>query len=327
MLSVIGMGYSHAKTEVTNQFIEDIGVDTTAEWIVDKIGIESRVVSMPLEYIKKTMNVDPRCARKAALTNTTKLGVEAAANALAIAGVKASEIGRVIVNCCTPTVLNQPEACRIARELDINCDAYDVFSACPGFALQMDYLRNFREEELPDYVLCIAAATISQKVDYNERSDGAIWGDGAAAWIVSPRRKGRLIVKDTFFSSDCSRVGAVRINRFGHFWQDGRAIRDFSVRQTVRLIKVFEKKHGIDWSKDIFVGHQANFTMLRQITGNRHIPDENHWFNVVSIGNQAGAGCAVVIASHWDELQRGQRILVAVVGAGLSWGSVLLEVQ
>lgn len=327
MLSVLGMGYSHAKTEVTNKFIEDLGVDTTAEWIIDKIGIASRVVSMPLDYIEKTMNVDPRGAQKAALTNTTKLGAEAAANALVNADVKVSDIGLVIVNCCTPTALNQPEACRIARELGINCQAYDVFSACPGFALHMDYLRNFREEELPDYVLCIATATISQKVDYNERSDGAIWGDGAAAWIVSPRKKGRLAVKDSFFTSDCTRAGAVVINRFGHFWQDGRAVRDFSVRQTVRLIKSLEEKYNLDWSKDIFVGHQANFTMLRQITDNRNIPDENHWFNVVNIGNQAGAGCAVVIASHWDELLPGQRIVVAVVGAGLSWGSVLLEVQ
>ncbi|NMC63998.1 MAG: ketoacyl-ACP synthase III, partial [SAR324 cluster bacterium] len=53
----------------------------------------------------------------------------------------------------------------------------------------------------------------------------------------------------------------------------------------------------------------------------------NHWHNVTHIGNQAGAGCAAVLAMNWDKLKAGQRIVIAVVGAGLSWGSVLLEVQ
>lgn len=326
MLNLIGMGYSHAKVEMTNQFIENLGINTTAEWIKAKIGIESRVVSMPLTYIEATKNEDPRKAVFVAETNASILGIEAGLNALRNTGLKPSDIGLVIVNCCTPVKLGQTEAQRIARGLGISAPSYDVFSACPAFALHMDYLRNFKEEELPDYVLCISTATMSQHVNYNERSDGAIWGDGASACIISPRVSGRLSVTDTFFTTDCSRCHAVVVKRYGHFWQDGRAIRDFSVRQTVRLIKVLEEKYNLDWSRDIFIGHQANLTMLKQITGNRRIPDENHWFNVSHLGNQAGAGCAAVLAMNWEKLQKGQRILIAVVGAGLSWGAVLLEV-
>lgn len=321
------MGYSHATTEVSNKFLEDLGIETTEEWIIDKIGIESRVISMPLDYIQKTRNIDPRGAIEVAQTNATELGTSAARDAMKRAGISASDIGMIITNCCTPSKLGQGESQRIARSLGIDCLAYDVFSACPAFSVQTDFLRNFEEDNLPDYVLCISSGTISQKVNYNERSDGAIWGDGAAAWIVSPRKPGRIVIKDSTFASDCIRAGAVVITRFGHFNQDGRAVRDFSVRQTVRLIKRLEDKYNLDWSKDIFIGHQANYTMLRQITGNRNIPDENHWFNVVNIGNQAGAGCAAVLAMNWDRLEKGQRILIAVVGAGLSWGSVLMEVN
>ena len=65
--------------------------------------------------------------------------------------------------------------------------------------------------------------------------------------------------------------------------------------------------------------------MLDQITNNREIPAANHWHNVTAIGNQAGAGAPATLADRWNDITPGQKIVVAVVGAGLSWGSVLLE--
>jgi 3-oxoacyl-[acyl-carrier-protein] synthase-3 len=143
--------------------------------------------------------------------------------------------------------------------------------------------------------------------------------------VVSPRKDGKIKVVETFYATDASRAGAVVVDTLGFFHQDGRAVRDFSVRQTVRLIKAIEEKHQIDWKRDIFVGHQANRTMLEQITNNREIPASNHWHNVSEVGNQAGAGAPATLAAHWDEIKSGQRIVVAVVGAGLSWGSLLME--
>jgi 3-oxoacyl-[acyl-carrier-protein] synthase-3 len=104
-------------------------------------------------------------------------------------------------------------------------------------------------------------------------------------------------------------------------------VRDFSVRQTVRLLKYLEVNFDIDWQRDIFIGHQANRTMLEQIRENRKIPATNHWFNVTSLGNQGGAGAPAVLAEHWSQIKSGQKIAVAVVGAGLSWGTVLLEAR
>jgi 3-oxoacyl-[acyl-carrier-protein] synthase-3 len=321
------MGYCFPETVVDNQFLENLDVGTNAQWIVEKIGIEKRLSTLPIEYIQKTRNQDPRQAPAAAFMQATDLGVGAAKMALERANVKPEQIGMVLVNCCTPSKTTPAEAQRMAAALGIKGVAYDVFTACPAFALHIEYLNNFKPEKLPDYILCISAATLTQKVNYNDRSDGAIWGDGGAAWIVSPRHAGRLKVVETFFASDPTRCQAVVVDTFGFFHQDGRAVRDFSVRQTVRLVKRLEEKFGIDWSRDVFIGHQANKTMLEQITGNREIPAENHWHNVTNIGNQAGAGAPAVLAMHWDQIKPGMRIVVAVVGAGLSWGSILFEAQ
>lgn len=324
-LYILGIGDSHPDTFIDNKFLEDLDIGTSAEWIMDKIGIKTRVTSLPLDYIKETRNQDPRLALEAASMTPTDMGVKAAKKALKNAGIKAEQIGLLIVNCCTPNLTLPTEAQRIARELGIAPRSYEVFSACPAFALHMDYINNFSEENLPEYVLCISTAALTQHVNYNDRTDGAIWGDGAAAWVVSAKHSGKLKVLDTYFTSDPLRCQAVVIDTFGFFRQDGRAVRDFSVRQTVRLIKRMEEKFEIDWNRDTFIGHQANQTMLRQIINNREIPDSNHWSNVTEMGNQAGAGAPAVLAENWGSIKSGQKVAVGVVGAGLSWGSVLLE--
>jgi 3-oxoacyl-[acyl-carrier-protein] synthase-3 len=91
------------------------------------------------------------------------------------------------------------------------------------------------------------------------------------------------------------------------------------------LIKAIEEQYPIDWNRDIFIGHQANRTMLEQITNNREIPASNHWYNVTYLGNQAGAGAPASLSMNWDKILPDQHIVVAVVGAGLSWGSIVLR--
>jgi len=325
MLYILGLGHSHPDNKFDNKFLEDLEVGTTAEWIEEKIGIKTRHTSLSLDYIRTTRNQDPLKAKAAAYITTTGLAANAARMAIERAGIKPSDIGLIICNCCTPTYTAPAEAHRIAQELKSKAVAYDVFSACPAFALHIDYLRKYREDALPDYVLCISTATITQHVNYNDRTDGAIWSDGAAAWIVSSRHKGRLEIVDSTFMADPTRCTAVVVNNLGFFQQDGRAVRDFSVRQTVRLIKAIEETHNIDWTRDIFVGHQANRTMLDQIVNNREIPESNHWHNASDYGNQAGASAPTVLSMNWDRLRTGQRIVSAVVGAGLSWGSVVMK--
>ncbi len=324
-LAILGMGYFHPPTVIDNAFIESLNVGTSTEWILEKIGIEARVSTLPLEYIRETRNQDPRKAREVASHTSVDMAVHAAHAALTSAGISADKVGLMLCNTCTPDCVYPSEAQQIAAELKLAAPACDLQTACPAFALHMDYLNNFRPELLPEYVLCISTAAMTQKVSYLDRTDPAIWGDGAGAWVVSTKHPGKLYVQETLFAADPTRCDAVVVDTFGFFHQDGRAVRDFSVRQTVRLIKALEEKHALDWSRDIFIGHQANATMLEQITNNREIPAEQHWHNVRTKGNQAGAGAPIVLASNWHNIRPGQKIIIAVVGAGLSWGSVLLE--
>lgn len=327
MLHILGMGACHPKNSIDNHFLEALDIGTNAQWIEEKIGILSRVTTLPADYIKTTRNQDPRMALEVASMSATDLGVQAAEEALKKTGITIADVGMIVVNCCSPRQTLPGEAVRIAERLGASCPAFDVYTACPAFALHIDFLRNYEPEALPEFVLCISTATMTQHVNYNDRSDGAIWGDGAAAWVVSSQNAGGLEILDTAFMADPTRCQAVVVDSYGFFHQDGRAVRDFSVRQTVRMIKAMEEQHPIDWSRDIFIGHQANRTMLEQITNNREIPPTNHWHNVTYLGNQAGAGAPASLSMHWDKLVSGQHIVVAVVGAGLSWGSILMRAR
>jgi 3-oxoacyl-[acyl-carrier-protein] synthase-3 len=321
------MGTFHPERKITNSFLEQLDVGTSAAWIEEKIGILERVTTLPLEYIATTRNQDPKEAVKVASHSPTDMAVIAANRALLALKIDAKEIGMLVVNSCTPQSFLPSEAHVVAERLNLPSLGlyYDVTTACPAFALHVDFLNSFRIEKLPRYILCVCTAAFTQVVNYNDRTDGAIWGDGACAWIMSPSEPGKLQVVDTFFTADPTRADSVVIRRGGHFHQDGRAVRDFSVRQTVRLLKRLEESFELNWEKDIFIGHQANRTMLEQVAKNRGIGAANHWHNVTYLGNQAAAGAPAVLSTEWDKLTKGQRIAVAVVGAGLSWGSVLLE--
>lgn len=325
MLHIVGCGHAHPPTEITTAFLVSLDTGTTAEWIEKYIGIDVRRTVLPLDYLRDTKNQDPRAAIEAATHSPTDLGAAAARMALARAGLAVDQIGLVIANCCAPRQTTPSEAQRIACALELAAPAFDVFTACPAFALHLDLLSSYRPERLPEYTLCVSTACVTETVNYSDRTDGAIWGDGAAAWIVAKDDARGLRVLETSYQTDPKRCQAVIIDRQGFFGQDGRAVRHFSTAQTVRLLRRLERDFEIDWAKTTFIGHQANFAMLSSICKNRGIPDAQHWTNVRDRGNQAGAGAPATLSMHWDELQPGQRIAVAVVGAGLSWGSAVLE--
>lgn len=328
MLHILGMGAANPEIVITNKFLEELDTGTTAEWIDEKIGIKERRTTLPLDYIRATRNQNPPAAIGVATHTPTSLGVAASKMALSRAGIGPKDIGMVICNCCTPYQTAPAEAQRIGKELGLGLvKAFDVFTACPAFALHVDFLNNFDESKLPDYILCVSTATLTQHVNYNDRTDGAIWGDGAAAYVISPRHKGKLSVRHASYTTDPSRCDAVVVDTYGYFRQDGRAVRNFSVLQTVKLLRDVESKFEIDWNRDIFIGHQANYTMLQQIINNRDIGDANHWHNVVYVGNQAGAGAPASLSDHWEDVKKGQNIVVAVVGAGLSWGALVLHAE
>ena len=101
----------------------------------------------------------------------------------------------------------------------------------------------------------------------------------------------------------------------------------FAIRQTTESVKILQDIYAAAAKRFIFIGHQANLLMLRTVSERRGIKPDHHWYNVDQFGNTGCCSAPAVLSMHWDEIKIGDRIAIAIVGAGLSWTHMMLKVE
>jgi 3-oxoacyl-[acyl-carrier-protein] synthase-3 len=65
--------------------------------------------------------------------------------------------------------------------------------------------------------------------------------------------------------------------------------------------------------------------MLQSLVTRSKLTDALHLYNVDTRGNCGAAGAPTVLSENWDLFEPGDRLALAVVGSGLSWGGLLVE--
>lgn len=322
-LQVLGMGHWHPETVIDNAFLESLGIETNDEWILERVGIRSRRTVLDLDYIRTTGNADPRLSHAASTATNGQAGAAAARMALARAGLQPSDIGLVLAGGCSPQHTIPAEAAIIAAELGISAIAYDLASACSSFAAQIQALLNTKPSALPDYILIVQAEMTTRTVNYRDRSTAVLWGDGAAATILSPRKAGKFGVLAAVLHSDPAGWDKVSIPAGGHFQQNGPAVQAFGIRKGGDTWK--EISQSFARPDAYYIGHQANFRMLLSICERVGISQDRHLSNVQEFGNQGAAGAPAVLSQNWDKFVPGDEVGLVVVGSGLTWGGVALR--
>jgi 3-oxoacyl-[acyl-carrier-protein] synthase III len=320
-----GLGHAHPEPEITNRFLELLDIGTDDAWILERVGIRSRRSVLPLDYIRTTRNRDPRAAREAATETNAVLGARAARLALERAGVAASEIGLVIAGNSASDTSAPAEACNVAGELEMEVPAFDVSSACTSLYVQLYLLSLMDPARLPDWVLLVAPETLTTTVDYNDRASAVLWGDAAAAAVVSTRHTGRAEILASEVASSPAARDKVVIPRGGHFRQEGRAVQMFGIKRMVQGVTRLREQFERDDRRFHFVGHQANLRMLENVRSTAGIPPERHHTNCEWYGNTGAASSASVLSMNWEKWREGDDIAVVGVGAGLTWSSYLVR--
>lgn len=320
-----GIGHFHPDDEITNRFLEELDIGTTDQWIMERVGIRSRRTVMPLDYIRETKNLEPRAAMEAATISNAQLGARAAELALARAGVEKSDIGMLITGTSAADCASPAEACNVGRELELEVPAFDVISACTSFYVQLYLLSMMQPERLPDYVLLVAPDSLTKTVDYSDRTAAVLWGDGAAAAVVSTKHPARARVVGNTLESSPAGNEKVMVPRLGHFRQDGRTVQTFGIKRMTRLIEAMRLRFETPERRFHFVGHQANQRMLESVCRLTEIPPDRHHTNVEWFGNTGCASSASVISMNWDKWRDEDDVAVVGVGSGLTWSSYLLR--
>jgi 3-oxoacyl-[acyl-carrier-protein] synthase-3 len=327
MMYIHGLGHFHPANEIDNAFLDDLDIGVDTAWIMDRVGIESRRTVLSLEYIKATRNADPREAAGASRYSHAETGALAARQAIEAAGIHAGDVGMVISGSCTPQTSCPAEACTIAAALGVEAPAFDINSACSSLAAQLHFLDDMRPGRLPDFVLLLQVENSTRAINYNDRNSCVLWGDCSTAQVLSPRVPARLKLTHSLFDSDPKNCDKVRFVQAGHFTQEGRAVQTFAIRRSLAILSELRERVGIERAARMkFIGHQANRGMLDNICRSAGIKPENHWFNVDHFGNCGAAGAPSVLSQNRHRLREGDLLSLAVVGGGLSWGGMLIEV-
>ncbi len=321
-LHLLGMGHFHPENVLDNAFFESLDIGTNEEWILSRVGIHERRSVLPQDYIRATKNADPRAAQEAATISNPASGARAAEMAIARAGITKEDIGMVICGGCSPQWVAPAEAAAVAMELGLDgVPCFDVHAACSTFGTQV-HVASQMGDGLPDHVLLVQVENNTRCIDYSDRSGSVLWGDGCAAAVVSPRIRGRATISRTTVGGSPQGAMDVVIPRLGFFTQDGKKVHKFAIKRMTELFR--ETREQCDRPEQVvYVGHQANLTMLKSVA--KRVQPAEHWFNIDRFGNQGGAGSPIVISQHWDDIAAGTPVASVVVGAGLSWASVLLD--
>lgn len=326
MLFIHGIGHFHPENEISNLFLEHLEIGTNQEWIMERVGIQSRRTVLSLDYLVETKNADPNLSHGASVYSNAQTGAKAALKAIERAGLKASDIGMVIGGGCSPQFMIPAEACLVAAELEIQAPAFDISSACSSFAAQIHFLASMRPEALPDYILIVNCENNTRTVDYRDRNTAVLWGDATVATVVSAKIPSRMKITQSTLVSDPSGWAKVRIPSGGHFTQVGAEVQSFAIRKTVATLEGLHKLSSRDLSDAYFIGHQANLRMLNKVCEKMKIPLGRHLHNIGQFGNCGAAGAPSVLSQNWDRFSGGDLITVALVGAGLTWGGFIIEV-
>ena len=314
-----GLGHFHPENKITNQFLTDLDIGTSSEWIAERVGIETRRTVLSLDYIKETLNRDLTQAQDACMYTNAETGKFATQMALERAGLEESDIGMVIAGSCNPEYRSPADACTIAASMGLEVPAWDMNSACTSFHVGLYALSLMRPQALPEFVLVVTAETVTTTVDYSDRAGAVIWGDGTTAAIVSTKVPSRIEILGNSLESSPAGYDKVTIGRTDHFEQEGRTVQMFAIKKTVSVLRRLQETYRDPARALHFVGHQANLNMLEAVCRRCDIADDRHHHNVVDFGNTGAAGAPGVVSMRWDEWTDGDDVAVVGVGSGLTW--------
>ncbi len=320
-----GLGHFHPENELDNRFLESLDIGTSDEWILERVGIRSRRTVLPLDYIRTTRNREPAAALEAAEYTNAELGRRAAELAIERAGIDRGRIGMLICGTSAADTASPAEACNVARALGLEVPAFDVISACTSYYVQLHLLSLMQPEALPDFVVLVAVDSLTKTVDYADRTAAVLWGDGAAAAVVSTRHPAPARVVGTTLESSPAGNEKVMVPRPGHFRQEGRTVQAFGIKRMTRALDRMRFEYEHEGRRFHFVGHQANKRMLESVCQHCRIPEGRHHSNVEWFGNTGAASSASVLSMLWEKWERQDDVAVVGVGSGLTWSSYLLR--
>jgi 3-oxoacyl-[acyl-carrier-protein] synthase III len=330
---LVSMGHFWPEHRITNDFFNDLDIGSEAQWIEDRVGIKERRSVLRPDQLKGlktgTTTVQSLFRNKQVMTIPQMAEATWSVMQKRLA-VPTDAVDTVLSGTSVPDDDIPASACKIASHLGLErVRAFDVNSACSTFAAQVHVLRGLMQSGMTRSAAVFTCERYSIRMDYNDRKNCIIFGDGASGCLFSvDPLPGSLKVIDTLLESAPSGWEHIQMPTGECFHQNGAAVQKFAVTKTIAAAQDILARQGLQ-PRDAqwFIGHQANLRMLSSAMDKLGVSEQVHLYNVDMFGNQGAAGAPCVLSMNWERYRPGDYIVIAVVGAGLTWGSMLLQKQ
>lgn len=320
---ITGWGMYAPSRVMTNDELSTL-VETSDEWIVTRTGIRERRIAADDE-------------------TTTSLSVNAARDALAVAGVDPLDVDLVIVGTCTPDYPLPATAVLIATELGATRAAgFDLQAACSGFLYAMATGTSFIRSGMYRNVLVIGVEILSRFLDWTDRSTCVLFGDGAGAVLLSASdRPGGLLGANLFSDgTGCEGIivpggGSVHpasaqtvTDRLHYIHMAGSDVYKYATRQLAEsALAALRAANLTPADVDQYVFHQANLRIIKSVEKTLGIPAEKVFVNIEKYGNTSAASVPMALAEAVaaGRIKVGERVLMVAFGAGYTAGAAVVE--
>ncbi|HLY38666.1 MAG TPA: beta-ketoacyl-ACP synthase III [Candidatus Binatia bacterium] len=327
---ILGIGHYVPERVVSNDDLTKL-MDTSDEWIQQRTGIHER------HYIS-------------ADGGPADLGARAARDALASAGVAASDLDLILLGTLSPDVDFPSSAALLQRNLGVRgTPVMDVRNQCSGFVYMLAVADKFIRTGGARRVLVVGAEVHSTGIDLSTlgREVAVIFGDGAGAVVLGPEADPQRGILSTHLHSEGKyaeklmvevpssrmrpRVTEELLDQPGsRLWprMEGRYVFKHAVNRFNEVIGEALAANGLTPADiDLLIPHQANLRISQLVAMGFELPEEKVFNNIQRYGNTTAASIPIALheALESGRVRPGALVCLAAFGAGFTWAAALMR--
>ncbi len=265
------------------------------------------------------------------------LGVQAARDALKLAGMTLHDLDAIYVSTSTPISISPSMACLLHHQLGGQGEtkdiaASDILAACTGYLYALQVAFDFCHSQPEANILVVTAEAMSEYTNPDDFDTAIVFADAATATLVhgresrlferSPVRLHRPVLSARGEDGSVlhhGRRGDPNVN------MDGLKVFPMAVRQLIALLKEACAESDIQVENlDYIVPHQANGRILDAVDQRLKLPRGRLVNRVRHSGNTSSSTIPLVLSGLLNEKAHGKAGLCAF-GGGFTFGAAVLE--
>ena len=304
---IIGTGGYLPGKKITNHDLSKI-VDTSDEWIKQRVGVETRYVVDEKETLHSMAH-------------------EASLKAIDAAGISVEDIDLIIVGTVSSDCVFPSCGCLLQQSLGVtnHSPAFDVSAACAGFIYALNTADQFVKSGAAKCALVVGADALSKYIDWEDRSTCVLFGDGAGAVVLSASEEPGIMSTDLFSAGQYSDMLHIKnsiwnAHNLQYLTMQGKEVFRYATSKLGEMVDALLKKNQMD-SSDVswLIPHQANKRIIDAIAKRLTLDRDKIIQTIQDHGNTSSASVPLALdaAVRDGRIKRGDNLLLEAFGGGL----------